>query len=856
MAAEKEILVMQLDALSEKLLRVLNRVAPPKLKPEFSLRIYGKFHRFIAPLKDQLKEIEEGAQEEDLSGNQLAALWARYVSLKRETQKLLAQGLDFLGGLAVRELDLEAGTWAVAEHLVYYYAQQMGINGTLEAIPGRDRLNSDLESYQLARIIHVPLPHWDIWYLPLMAHELGLLATLAEPFSLYWREQIEQVQRLLDDTPPSELPPLLPEIRDIWNARAHVVDLAAFREQTRPLLEPLIKGQRQYLAHLIADVFATYLVGPAYVYALLFLILDPTEPLVEGQEAAPAGSDRSPYLPADAQRMVIVMQTLETMNEQVKEDRYDTGPYVSELKLLTFTWQHALEISGNLAAYQRLQEMIQPWARNVYRLIDHNFGLVKETAALWEKAQQQLVPLLQNGTDTPYRLELPFDLLLLINAAWWCRPRFLDDIGRLSQACQQLLSGQQAVVGVNAKPAEIREEAYRLLYSRFYDLESELKRLWNLIQSPEINSADRITVVGRFNRLLSEQNYTLKKLAKLIGRQSSLSASLRQLYKQSQGGGMQTLRREALDFLGGALMRREGLDQGVCDMAEMLLHDYAGMTGVNWASRVIPGDNPLFSQAMDLVHLEFPGDIWSLPLMAHEFGHITALATPAFQDLLIEEVAAAARRHPEANSWDETQTRSYIEQCRSHLHEFFADAFAVYCQGPAFAKAAILLNFNPIESYVPRGGHPTYAERVEVILKVLAEMNEQEKWDIYDSGPYQDVMRWLADRWFLAVDAMGIPNDQEHQVQTLQAKNLAGKLFNLLERYYGFAKYQADQWRWAEGMAKKLLTGEADLAGRSWRDILNIAWACRIRHPDLYTNIEKLIQAEAQRGALARGEIA
>jgi len=82
--------------------------------------------------------------------------------------------------------------------------------------------------------------------------------------------------------------------------------------------------------------------------------------------------------------------------------------------------------------------------------------------------------------------------------------------------------------------------------------------------------------------------------------------------------------------------------------------------------------------------------------MAHDVGHVTALANQAFRDLAAEELAMAAQGHPEANAWTSIQSGLTWKSVARHLHEFFAMPFAVYCQGPAFAYNVMLLHFNPV----------------------------------------------------------------------------------------------------------------------------------------------------------------
>ena len=104
---------------------------------------------------------------------------------------------------------------------------------------------------------------------------------------------------------------------------------------------------------LIADALATYLIGPAYAHALVFLVLNPTDPFIEGERAS-MGTGRSRFLPSDARRAAIVFDVLKRMSAKTKPDQHTDGIYDPELRLLETVWERALEASGVLKQYQDL----------------------------------------------------------------------------------------------------------------------------------------------------------------------------------------------------------------------------------------------------------------------------------------------------------------------------------------------------------------------------------------------------------------------------------------------------------------------------------------------------------------------
>src|SRR5207244_5404072 len=205
----------------------------------------------------------------------------------------------------------------------------------------------------------------------------------------------------------------------------------------------------------------------------------------------------------------------------------------------------------------------------------------------------------------------------------------------LSRAGQRLLAGQPVVEHAPAAAGTANGSSVgigRLLAARTLDARRRLDLLEEIIDSSAVPRADHEAVAGRFYRLQSAQEYALNEVSKteVAGVTPGMAAA--QLTAFARGRWMYGLTRETIDFLGGVLMREDALDHGHCRIGDALLRELVLATGVNWASRCIPGRDPLFSPSADLVHVRFlDWDIWNLPLLAHEFGHIVALATEAFQ---------------------------------------------------------------------------------------------------------------------------------------------------------------------------------------------------------------------------------
>ena len=89
--------------------------------------------------------------------------------------------------------------------------------------------------------------------------------------------------------------------------------------------------------------------------------------------------------------------------------------------------------------------------------------------------------------------------------------------------------------------------------------------------------------------------------------------------------------------------------------------------------------------------------IWTLPLVAHEFGHIVIEESKEISNR-IETISQAHLLALQEAFGPGAKTEPLP---RAELEEYLADAYATYVMGPAFACAAILLRLNPL--HLPAG---------------------------------------------------------------------------------------------------------------------------------------------------------
>lgn len=831
----------------DRLLAVLDAL-PPSFAHGKSLS--GRFKRALSPLVHGLADIEA-----KFVAGQEAETWRTFTALQRQAQQLFEEALEFLGGLAIREMPTVHALAKDAQRFVEDLVAEAGVSWSPVIIVG-PWVDHDLpEALAVGdlpddSLLRLPLPRWDLWYLPLFAHDYGFWIAKRghiPDLEAFVAARLAPVAALFDVEPaPEERALWLPELHLLADARKRADDLTTFRDCYQERLKLLLWQQQLHLWHWIADALGAALMGPAYAQALLLLALNPTRPWLEGEAAAAQGGSR--YLPAPARRMIIVLHILAAIDARLKADAYaKSGPYGVALRQLTDIWEQALDALGELATYRRQQAALQPWCERVDRALDWHFGVaITEAATEWQAAQQTLRASLQEGVlPTPAP-----KLRALLSAGWGLRVSHAapDHIAALTAICEHLLRGVTPPLGLRAAPPTV-SPPFVLVYNWLSDLTTDLQRLTALFRPARttepfrdagwLSAGDRDAVAGRMFRLLSAQEYGLRKEQSLLRRNPAPETALIQLAGRMWHQAWGALQEEVLDFLGGVLLRQQQLDDSICSIADALLRDYARLTGINWTSRTVPGRHPLFSPATDMVQLRFPDwELWNLPLMAHEFGHVAAPATPAFLEFVTREITATLRSHPQASSWTRQQQERYLSERSAQLHEFFADAFAVYCQGPAFAFDMVLLHLNPAEAYTPRGHHPTHAERFEGLLTILKQMDTAAQQEGYEDPPYAWVANWLKQVWQQGLSACGTQPDELAPYYRSQARRLTGEIYNVLEQFYRLgAQFSPADWKRANDKAVALLSGNVTLHDETPRTLLNIAWACRVRHPERITDI-------------------
>jgi hypothetical protein len=262
----------------------------------------------------------------------------------------------------------------------------------------------------------------------------------------------------------------------------------------------------------------------------------------------------------------------------------------------------------------------------------------------------------------------------------------------------------------------------------------------------------------------------------------------------------------------GPLVRQHNLDEGLCRVADVLLERLSIRMGIVWRRRTTLAESEFIGDLAQIVRVRFPvTSVWDLPVAAHEFGHFVGLDLEREGPLrqLLERESADYR----APNW---------------LREHFADTFATYTLGPAFACTCLLLRLDPMAD--PNAGfatHPSDALRAYAVLRVLEMMDEGSEL----GREFDGVRLFLEERWQKCKREVAPAGTDIDAGNKARLDRWLAILYPLITDKYPDAKYAG--WARARALAKDLARGNdptpAVLSAEDGiADVLNAAWCCRL----------------------------
>jgi hypothetical protein len=341
-------------------------------------RVSGRLEELVDTCEEALDEVGT-----TLNGNEGQAGWEQLRVAQKLAASLSRESLAFTEGALVRNERLDDGLCELADKLLDYFNEQGRLNWR-----GFTILAETAFYGEIGEVIRLKFPEVSIWHLPIAGHEFGHFAN----------------------------PNIRIEVRNgsYWGKK-HPIEAFLEEEWKRDL-------KSWFYAHeYLADIFAVYVVGPAYPYCSILLRADP-------------GTLRSEYPthPSWDERYFLMIETL----RKIISHGGATAQIVDDLER---RWESSRSATGSVKKLDtpKLQRIFDRF----YPLLnDHLRGARYTTFG----RAQRLVPIFADENRSPPRLD---DVTLpdVLNAAWLARLDHLDDgdrteeIGRrAAEACRAL----------------------------------------------------------------------------------------------------------------------------------------------------------------------------------------------------------------------------------------------------------------------------------------------------------------------------------------------------------------------------------------------------------------------------------
>jgi hypothetical protein len=328
----------------------------------------GQYRRDLTAIQDDLSR-----------GGDVTDGWDTFAAARARGGEVLAECLAFMEGGLLRGAGVATGLCALADRLLADISSRTTVEW------GRFTILASAEFFAPpARIVRLRFPEASIWSLPIAAHELGHYI-------------VPKIGEYHDDG-SSEFP---------------------FSEMLREEEE---RGPARHLREFLADAFATYVVGPSFATAYLFLRFDPARRRTESWTH-----------PSDNIRMHMLLSALAIADAESQQ-------YAAVIELLRSTWEacvsagppgEALPTDAEMARYDEL-------AARAYELLQ----TFEPVAAYngWFRALTLAPTFGHEHSELPLDGLAPWDV---INAAWLFRMkrRVTDSFAlrrlsaRATQAC-------------------------------------------------------------------------------------------------------------------------------------------------------------------------------------------------------------------------------------------------------------------------------------------------------------------------------------------------------------------------------------------------------------------------------------
>jgi hypothetical protein len=341
-----------------------------------------RFEKLVQRLRSELAELDERIGKRP-KGEALEDAWHSLRDLSARADRVSTDYLRCLQGAMIRRQGLDSGWLDVSDHMLRRVGHASDVQWSRVTVLNEGELLAGLTDVVGARF-----GSFDIWNLPIAVHELG-----------------HYVAANLEEAETGR--PIFEEVVKGLQKRAR--EESAARPDGTSLERKLERLQR-HANELFADLFAVYVLGPAYVFTCVLLRFDPAA-------AYQATSDH----PSDDDRCRALLAMLVAM---------DAAAYRKVADLLGDLWADSLGAAG-LEAKGAAGSGLAAWAVElIHPALRHNLPPAARYAG-WASAVALAGEL--EGSAPVGQIDLgAAGIADVLNAAWLARWRKPDDAAEIS----------------------------------------------------------------------------------------------------------------------------------------------------------------------------------------------------------------------------------------------------------------------------------------------------------------------------------------------------------------------------------------------------------------------------------------
>jgi hypothetical protein len=387
--------------------------------------IQSRFNPYLGELNDRIADIERALQD-----GQLRDAWRIYADVRGSHLPALANDLlAAIGGLYLREQRLDDARLRPQEEsgdatpLSYAALAERIVRDDLMVRTGEDAapvlIVGEERPDVTGAVIRLRFPAWDIWNLPLIAHDYGYILARRrdripklKPFQIFASEIRDRIDpRKYESLGAIEGPGYFSaDVSHFWK---RYYDQSATPEQRGLTIRDqerlgILQDQQERLAcRLFADTFATMFAGPAYLYSLLHLRFWPNTSTV---------GEMLPF----PDRFVFALQILMRMNNLSGRYRKTFDQALSQLREV---WTAACNDAAFEFDADALELRYRDWADKLYGSFDKYGPAVQQTCEFFIEAQTLAKVLSELDTNETSRPAVRPKVWTVLNAAWLARPQ-------------------------------------------------------------------------------------------------------------------------------------------------------------------------------------------------------------------------------------------------------------------------------------------------------------------------------------------------------------------------------------------------------------------------------------------------